>query len=249
MEDLGKRMKRYEAVSKMVLTPRMPFIIRIDGKAFHTYTRNMDKPWDARLVAAFRKTILDCCKQFDGCKFAYWQSDEVSFLFTDYDRLETQAWFNKEVQKLVSISASIFTAHFNMWSEKCFGDFVDLPLAYFDSRVFVLPKEEVVNYFIWRQQDAVRNSIQSLAHKYFSHKECHGLSCNDLQDKLMLEKGVNWNNYVAWQKRGIGFRKENTTTLLEILENGGANSRKHWVHDVENTPIFTTNRDYIEALI
>lgn len=237
--DLGDRMKLYEKVSQIDLTKRMPCIIRIDGKAFHTLTRGMDKPWDMRLVDCMLDSTKHLCENVQGVKLAYWQSDEVSLLLTDYEQLTTSAWFDKNVQKMVSVSASIMTAYFNDGYTNTFYD-RHVTKVFFDSRVFILPKEEVCNYFIWRQQDAERNSIQGLAQANFPHKQLLNLSCDKLQDKLFLEKGISWNNCATWQKRGA-------CVVKEYYEKDGA-TRSKWIVDWE-IPIFTKDREYIERYI
>lgn len=230
--DLERRMKQYEAVSSLVLPRRMPFIIRIDGKAFHTFTKGMAKPWDNGLISSLLTTAMMLCRNIQVAKLAYWQSDEISILATDYDSLKTDSWLGKKVQKIVSVSASIATACFNCVIRE---EYPDHPLAFFDARVFVLPRDEVCNYFVWRQQDAVRNSIQSLAQAHFSHKELHGLSCNLLQDKLMTEKNINWNSLCSLYKRGACI----------VRTPRDDDSKLGWCLDY-NIPIFTGERDYIE---
>jgi len=240
--DLGDRMKLYEKVSQINLTRRMPCIIRIDGKAFHTFTSGMNKPWDIRLVNLFLESIIFLCENIQGLKIAYWQSDEVSLLLTDYEKITTDAWFDKNVQKMVSVSASLITAKFNrlLFRDLFFTEERYCIPVMFDSRVFTLPKEEVCNYFIWRQQDAERNSIQGLAQANFPHKQLLNLSCDKLQDKLFLEKGISWNNCATWQKRGA-------CVVKEYYEKDGA-TRSKWIVDWE-IPIFTKDREYIERYI
>lgn len=233
--DLGDRMKGYENVSRLYLTRRVPYIIRLDGKSFHTYTQRLEKPWDERLVIAMLETTKYLCENIEGVKLGYWQSDEISLLLTDYENINTQAWFDKNVQKIVSVSASIATAYFN----KCM-DLLRLPLAFFDSRVFILPKEEVCNYYAWRQKDCTSNSIQGLAQANYSHKQLHRLNNSQLQDKLKLEKNINWKDCLTWQKRGACVVKEKY--IKEETE------RSRWVIDWE-IPIFTQDRNYIEKLI
>lgn len=251
---LGDRMKEYENVNRFYLTRRMPLIIRIDGRAFHTFCKGFKKPYDKLFAESMQTTALNLCKNVEGCKLAYTQSDEISLLLTDYDELETQAWFDKNLQKIVSISASLATLYFNKafndlsdeWFERYYEAwnnskeddkyFVTLCnkqfKATFDSRAFCVPKEDVVNYFIWRQKDAVRNSINALGQANFSHKSLQGLNVNQVQDKLINEKGINWNEQPTEVKRGICCIKG---------ENG-------WKIDKE-IPIFTENREYIERYI
>lgn len=217
--NISNRMKQnYESRAKMFLTRRTPVIIRLDGKAFHTYTKGLEKPYDEGLIQDMNNTAIELCKQIQGVKCAYVQSDEISLLLTDYDNLQTQAWFDYNVQKMCSISASICSSKFNQlrtlrefiftdnYSLKPTKDFVQFletnsKLANFDSRCFNIPKEEINNYFIWRQQDTVRNSIQMLARSLYSHKECTNKNTPQLQE-MCFQKGVNWNDLDSHKKRG-----------------------------------------------
>ena len=225
---LGDRMKKYENVWRFYLPIRTPLIIRIDGKAFHTFTKNMERPFDHTFMNVMHETTKILCEKIDGCKLAYTQSDEISLLLTDYENFETQAWFDKNLQKIVSVSASIASAVFNKIFE---------PYVFFDSRTFVLPKEEVCNYFIWRQKDATRNSILSIGQSKFSHKELQNKSCNQIQDMLLTQKNINFNDFETMEKRGVCCYKEN------ILINGL--NRTTWKID-KGIPIFTENREYVE---
>jgi len=231
VSSLGDRMKDYEGAFQTRLPRRLPVIIRLDGKAFRTFTRRFEKPYDEAFHRAMHAAGEALCEQVEGCRLAYGQSDEISLLLTDWTTFNTQAWFNNEVQKLVSVAASICTAEFNAEV----GD--GLPNAHFDARCFTLPRHEVVNYFIWRQQDATRNSILSLSQAHFSHKAMHGKNTSVLQDMLM-ENGVNWNDCPTIQKRGWCAVKE--TFMV------GDAGRTRWVVDRE-IPIFTAERGYIES--
>lgn len=229
-DSLGDRMKTYEGCSKTHLIRRMPVIIRLDGKAFHTLTKKLEKPYDTDFSDLMISTAEYLVKNVMNCKLAYVQSDEITLLLVDYGTIETEAWFNNNVQKMVSISASMATAKFN----SMLNDPTRFPqikridikqeFAMFDSRVFNLPREEVVNCFIWRQQDATRNSIQGLGQKYFSQKQLNGLSCNKIQDVLMVEKQVNWNDVSSYFKRGGCVNRDGVDL---------------------SPPIFTQDREYI----
>lgn len=225
-DSLGDRMKGYEDTFRHYLPGRMPAIVRVDGKAFHTFTRGLQKSFDHSFVNAMWNTAIKLCEELQGVKLAYWQSDEISLLLTDYDTLTTQAWFDKNIQKMVSVSASIATANFNR-------QFKTLTEAHFDSRVFVLSKEEVCNYFLWRQQDATRNSINSVGQAYFSHKQLMNKNTDQVQDLLFKEKGINWNDLPTWQKRGA----------CVII-----NSKGQWEVD-GNVPIFSQDRNYIKKFV
>ncbi len=237
-------MKGYENISRIYLTRRMPIIIRVDGKAFHSFTRGFKRPFDEILHQTMWETGIALCKNIEGCQLAYIQSDEISLLLTDYENIKTEAWFGKNIQKMVSISASIATLAFNKEFPRLSSGEEPYAKKYnqatFDSRVFVLPKEEVNNYFIWRQQDATRNSILSVGQSNFSHKELQNMSCNKVQDKLFLEKQINFNDFETWQKRGVCIIKE-----IEIVNDV---ERRKWEVDMD-IPIFTEDRNYIEGLL
>lgn len=237
MDKFGDRMKGYEDVYRLKLPKRMPVIIRIDGKAFHSYTRGMNKPFDVDLTAALWGTCKFLTANVMGCKVAYHQSDEISLLLTNYDKLTTESWFDNNLQKMVSVAASLATAKFNeIMNEK----YPDKPLALFDARAYVLPQDEVCNYFLWRQQDATKNSISMVAQAHFPHKQLQGLNGSQMQDKLMLEKNMNWNDLPTWQKRGACIVKE------YCMKNEAR--RSHWVVDTE-IPIFSKDRHYLEQYV
>jgi tRNA(His) 5'-end guanylyltransferase len=259
-DDLGTRMKEsYEQRYKIKLPRRTNTIIRIDGKAFHSYTRGLKKPFDTELMDDLDQTAIYLCQNIQGAKFAYVQSDEISIVLTDYATITTDAWFDGNVQKMASISASLATAKFNdlrsapyyadLGVLNCIGDdpneAVKPSLACFDSRVFVIPElTEVYNYFIWRQQDATRNSIQMVGQANFSHKELQGVNCNKIQEKLFQEKGINWNDTPTDCKRGRGIYKRTTSHVF----NGEVIYRSEWIVDKE-IPIFTQNKEYLESHI
>ena len=182
---LGDRIKRYEQAAKHYLPPRQPLLIRVDGRAFHTYTRSLNKPFDHRLMAAMVYAMTETAKEMQGFKLAYHQSDEVTFLLTDYDNLDTQGWFDYELNKVVSLSASIFTLKFNRHMIKTGRD------AAFDSRAFVVPAEDAPNVFVWRQRDWERNSVTMLARSQFSTKQLHGKKVPDMHE-MLHGVGVNW---------------------------------------------------------
>jgi tRNA(His) guanylyltransferase len=243
MSDLGDRMKRYEAVSVTRLVPKLPVLIRLDGKAFHSLTRDMLKPWDRGFQECMWQTARYLCEEISGCRVAYVQSDEITLLLVDYQSIGTQGWFDYEVQKLVSVSASMAAAAFARTYS------VDA-LAAFDARAWNLPAHEVVNCFIWRQQDATRNSILGLAQAHHSHKELQGRKTDALQDMLMV-KGINWNDCPIPQKRGVCIVRE--TFEIPPRETFGVGEyapviRHRWAVD-EAIPIFTEDRDYIERFV
>ena len=278
-DELGTRMKTfYEQIPKTKLMRRTPVICRIDGKAFHTYTRGFQKPFDEVLIKTMQETTKYLCENIQGCVLGYTQSDEISLVLVDYQRFETSAWFDYEVQKLCSISASMATMAFNKFFENNVDDYrfrkwdgvskyeegteeyIKTLLkavekgAMFDARVFNIPKEEVTNCIYWRQLDASRNSIQMVGQANFSHKELQNKSCNDIQDMLMLQKNINWNDFPTYQKRGTCVVRNKTVvesdgiTETAILRDI-TKSENEWIID-EDIPIFKgEGREYIDRLV
>ena len=172
-------------------------MIRVDGKAFHSFLRHAEKPFDQEFIDAMAWTAETVSKQMSGFKLAFTQSDECTFVITDYDQHQTQGWFDYSLNKIVSVTASMFTAHFNnayendIATEAAYIAGKLRPMGIFDARAFVIPVPDVPNVFVWRQRDWERNSIQMLARAHFSHKECYGKKIPDLHE-MLYTKGVNW---------------------------------------------------------
>jgi len=264
-DPLGDRMKDfYEDRTRYKLARRTNTIIRIDGKAFHTYTKRLKRPFDEGLMEDMNKTTEYLCQNIQGAKFGYVQSDEISILITDYDDISTHAWFDGNLQKMASIAASLATAEFNRLrlirkmntTVATAGSILEqFKHAMFDARVFQIPyQEEVLNYFIWRQQDATRNSISSVAQSLYSTKELHGKKTNDMQE-MIFQKGINWNDYKPREKRGSLIRKvehvyarqgepimDGKTRVIESYK------RSKWEADPE-TPIFSQTKGYLRWLM
>ena len=215
-DNLGDRMKEYELRDRSYLQRRAYTVIRVDGKAFHTYTKGLDKPFDVGLVGDMANTTKYLCENIQGCKVGYTQSDEISLVLTDFDKIGTDAFFGGQVQKVCSVVASMATARFNQLRllRAAFDDEFapnptqvinvdELPqLAVFDARCFsVSSQDEAINYLRWRQQDAVKNSISMVAQSLYSHKELHKKNGSEKQE-MIFQKGQNWNNYPESQKRG-----------------------------------------------
>lgn len=243
-DDLGTRMKSsYENRTRYSLPRRTYTIIRLDGKSFHTFTRGMKKPYDEDLMDVMNETAKYLCENIQGCQMAYTQSDEISLLLTDFEKITTDAWFDGNIQKMVSVSASMATARFNNLMHR--RHIVDMDeLAFFDSRVFTIPDPiEVENYFVWRQKDAVRNSISMTAQSLYSHKELNGKSQSDMH-QMIVEKGKNWNDMSEGFKRGRTIKKVriyDMETPSGIIDLGTG-----WKID---TPDFLKNREIFKNLI
>ena len=269
-DNLGTRMKTYyEQIQKTKLMLRCPVAIRIDGKAFHTFTRGFQKPFDGVLVKSMQRTMKYLCENIQGCVFGYTQSDEITLILLDYQTLDTDAWFDYEVQKMCSIAASMATMAFNKYFIKEINENydVDNPFrpeaerkqiniylnaaekgAMFDARVFNIPKEEVTNLVYWRQLDAARNSVQMVGQANFSHNELQGKSCKDIQDMLITQKGINWNDFPAYLKRGSAcIKKEVQDERIDIKD--GAYLRAKWEIDLDMPMLKGDDRKYLDELI
>lgn len=205
MQSLGDRIKRYESAYDTTLIPNSPVFIRVDGKAFHTFTRGMEKPFDHALMHSMILAGMRTAKEMQGFKLAYVQSDECTFCITDFDTHETDGWFGYRLNKLVSITASMFTLHFNY----AISNITD-ELAFFDARAFVVPVEDAPNVFVWRQKDWERNSLQMLAQAHFSHSELNGKKKADMHE-MLFEKGINWYDLSDLEKNGTFILRDGST--------------------------------------
>ena len=269
--EIGKRMKEYyENIPKTKLMRRAPVIIRTDGRSFHSFTKGFNRPFDEILMKSMQETMKYLCENIQGCVLGYTQSDEISLLLVDYKNLNSSAWFDYEVQKICSIAASMATMAFNKSFTKNAEEFMtDCAASYemeglcgkgteeyklcevyqkaiekgamFDARCFNIPKEEVTNYFYWRQLDAIRNSIQMVGQAHFPHNILQYKTCEDIKDMLYIKDEIVWELLPTYKQRGSCCIKQDY-----IYENI---LRKQWVID-NNIPLFKDEgRDYIEVLV
>jgi len=266
ISDLGKRMKQYEDTNNISLIDKLPLVVRMDGISFHGFTKGMRRPFDEILNHSMQQTMKKLCEEIPSCVLGYTQSDEITLVLVDYDNPVSQPWRGYVKRKIESVTASMTTRAFN----NCFSDIVlqeftkavlgteDIETlkknfnvylkktgnAIFDSRAFNLPIFEVENNLIWRQLDSVRNSIQTLGRANFSHKTLQNKSCKQIKEMLLKEKGIEWEKYPTYLKRGTCCIKEQ----IEVDTDKGKVIRGKWKIDNE-IPIFTQNRDYIRKRI
>lgn len=258
VETLADKMRKFESVSSVKLEVKTPVLIRLDGKAFHTYTKGFNKPFDKDLSEVMQYVAMQLANEVQNIKFIYSQSDEISLLLTDWDNPNTDTWYGNRVQKLVSVSASYASVMFNQkvsqlvskyWKlmmsrdipyeeEKTYNDRYDLLKskkysALFDGRAFNLPVEEVCNYFIWRYNDAKRNAIQALAQSQFSHKELNGVKTTEMIQMVKDKSGIDYNELSTVQKTGFAIYKD---------------EEDNWKLDLD-IPDFYENREFIEKWI
>lgn len=244
-------MKDYEGVPNIKLTKCLPVIVRIDGRSFHTVTKGFCRPFDKIFIKTMQETLLDLCKEVQNCRFGYVESDEISLLLYPQNIVDAEYFFDNKVEKICSITASIASVSFyRHFIENTRG--LDNP-AYkkvveggisFDSRCFSIPLGEVVNYFIWRQQDCTKNSLNMVARSYFSAKQLDKKNCSQRQEMLFSEKGVNWNDFETVFKRGTACKRVPVEKPVIIGDREKIISRNEWQLDYE-MPILTQERNYI----
>ena len=254
-KDIETRMRRFEKASNHYLSPETPAIIRIDGRAFHTFTKNFDRPYDYVLIEAMQHTMLRLCQNTPGCRFGYTQSDEISLILTN--RNAQDAWFDWRIEKLCSVTASMASTYFTHEFEKAVKEDyswrVDEERRYrylsalgigavFDARVFNIPREALADYIAWRQTDASRNSLNTKS-------ELHGAKAQRIHDMLHAAD-VNWNDQPTYVKRG-------TSCLLVETEKHGYDpiadtevivKRMRWRID-RDMPIIARDTVYLEEAI
>lgn len=242
MESLGDRMKIYEtAETGRRFMPTLPILARIDGRSFHLFCQDLERPYDMRLidlmVAVTRYMVAET-----GAKIGYTQSDEINLAWLSED-IKSQVFFDGRIFKMTSILAAMATAKFNkLLPEYIAGKDHLLPL--FDCRVWQTPnREEATNVFVWREQDATRNSLQMAAHSMFSHDELEGKNSADIHD-MLFSKGVNWNDYPAAFKRGTYLKRGKVRRKILVDELEKLPPR----HDARNNPDMEIERWEVTVL-
>lgn len=205
MDSLGDRIKRYEATFNYTTVKRIPLMIRVDGKAFHTLLNKAKKPFDYLFMNCMREASFDTAKEMQGFKAAYIASDETTFCLTDYDDINTQGWFDYKLSKVISISAALMSVNFNKYYKPD-----SFPV--FDSRAFSVPIDDVVNTFLWRAKDWQRNSIQMYARNFFSHKQLNNKSIEIIHE-MLHSIGKNWT-------KDLDNREKNGTFIILNKETG-----------------------------
>jgi len=235
-DSLGDRMKGYEIAAWTTLPRRMPVVLRVDGKAFHSYTKGLARPFDEPLCQAMDTVALSLCAEVQGAQLAYVQSDEISVLIHGYKRLSSQPWFGNDVQKMVSCAAAEVSSRMTEVSPTVFGR---MKRAKFDARVFVVPENDVCNYFLWRQQDARRNSVQMVTRSMFSDQQCFQRDITAMKE-MCASKGVLWDELPTYQRYGRCARR--------VPYDHQGTERHRWEIDRE-IPLFSDDRSYVERYL
>lgn len=271
ISQLESRMKEYESASKMYLTRRVPVIVRVDGRAFHTFCKGMNRPFDYTLTEVMERVGCYMLENMQGCVFGYRQSDEISFLLLDYKNLNSDAWFKYNIQKVASSAAALATMKFNYefgrvlataeaaqeaaHEGKVTPEFYmyyqamsqKTGLAMFDARAFNIPESDVCNYFIWRQKDAIRNGILSVGRHYFGEAGIHNKSTAEIKNMLAEHEGIDYNiAFMPFDRHGMAFYKASVEVPANN-ENAKKEtvSRRKVISDM-NIPLFTEYREFVE---
>jgi len=240
MDTLGDRMKMLEmAEAGRMAMPLVPVMIRLDGKAFHTWTKGLDRPFDIRLSEAMARTTEELVDQC-GAIIGYTQSDEISLVLYS-DRYDSQIFFNGRIQKLVSVTASICTFWFNHFAAAMLPN---RGPALFDCRVWTVPnKMEAVNTLLWRELDATKNSISMAAQAYFSHKELQNKHASEMHD-MLYSKGINWDKYPDFFKRGTYVARQKVIRAFTAEEI----DKLPAAHEARKNPNLTVERTELKRL-
>jgi tRNA(His) 5'-end guanylyltransferase len=209
--NLADRMKAYEVSPRAM--PLLPICVRLDGKNFSRWTRGFDKPFDPRIMRAMDWTTLALVEETNAV-VAYTQSDEITLILYS-DDYQSQTYFDGKIQKICSVLAALatvqFASQFNPSGEK--GP------ALFDCRVWQVPNlVEASNVLLWRQEDAIRNSIQGLGQVHMSHRELQGMSGPAIV-KTLQDRGVLWEHLSDREKQGRFVRRRRILKTLapEVL--------------------------------
>lgn len=241
--EISERMKLYENITAgQILIPNLPAMIRLDGKAFHSWTRGLRRPFDDRLQTLFDETAKFLVEASNAV-IGYTQSDEITLVLWNYAKPESQIMFDGRVSKLTSVLASMATAKFNSLVPEYIPE-KSASLAYFDGRVWNVPSEqEAVNCLVWRELDATRNSIQMAAQSLYSHNQLHLKNTSEMQE-MLWNKGINWNDYPARFKRGGYFQRQ----LIERKFTPDELEKLPPMHDARKNPDLIIQRHIIRQL-
>lgn len=201
MTSLTDRMLFYESqeTNRRFLS-MLPVIARMDGRCFHSLTKRMKRPFDREFRGLMQAVTVSLVKE-TGARTGYTQSDEITLIFYS-DNYDSQIFFGGKVFKMTSMLAAMTSVYFNQ-AFTVFFPTRDEPDALFDCRVWQVPtQQEATNVLVWREQDAIRNSIQSVAQAHFSHKQLNGVDCPGMLT-MLAEKGITWDDYPDMFKRGV----------------------------------------------
>jgi tRNA(His) guanylyltransferase len=251
---IAVRQKRLEHAGRVYFPARTYTVARFDGRSFHGYAANMTRPYDTRLIEAMREAMRAICNEASGCVLGYCQSDEITIVMTDFASEGTEAWFGGSKSKIESVGASIVSGAFNAAAARLFGDELGGKIAAFDGRAWAVPDPaQVAENFIFRQQDAERNSVSMLAQAYFSHRQLQGVGRRAMIEMLEAEHGVRWADQPASFKRGsVCVRRTEMRPVEYTRKDTGERIVSEPVErsllSLEDAPIFTRSTMLIDTI-
>lgn len=242
-DEFGNRMKEFEGFeAKRMFLPMLPVVARLDGKSFHNWTKGCERPFDYNFINLMREVTKFLVEETNA-NMGYVQSDEITLTWYSND-YKSEIWFNGRIQKMTSVLASMCTAKFNQLVPNFLPKKSD-KLAYFDCRVWQLPTLiEAANAFLWREQDCTKNAISMAAQSMFSHKSLQGLSGSEMQEKMFQEKGINFNDYPNFVKRGTFIQRKTFNNKLSPEEISSLPEK----HEARKNPDFVFKRSKVVFL-
>jgi len=221
MNDIfGDRMKEYEKLQNQRFMKNLPVLVRLDGKNFSKFTKGLKRPFDENLISLFVDTTKYLLAESNAL-MGYTQSDEITLLLYSSNKYDSEIFHGGKIQKIISVLSSMTTAFFNSKIPQYIPQKQD-NLALFDCRAWQVPTlEEAANVFLWRENDASKNSISMVASEYYSHKDLMNKNSKEKQEMIYEYSGVNWNDYPNAFKRGTFIQKKiiSSTFTPEEIEN------------------------------
>ncbi len=257
-DSLGNRMKSYESQTTGIrLIPRIPVIARLDGKGFSKFTKGLKRPYDERLSNLMIETTKYLVKETNA-NCGYTQSDEITLMWYT-DKIDSSIYFDGRLFKMLTDLSAMASVFFNRKLADYLPEKVD-KLPRFDARVYSVPTlDEAVNSFLWREIDATKNSISMAAQAYYSHGQLMNKTSSEKQE-MLFQKGVNWNDYPTFFKRGTYVQRKRVLTPFtrEEIEKLPAkhNARKdpnfvveRWVIDRIELPRLSSIENSVDVIV
>jgi len=252
-DTLGDKLKEYEgAETSRKAMIGLPLLARLDGRSFHTFTKKFPRPYFPTMSKWMQELTAFLVDDTNAC-IGYTQSDEISLVW-NLTSESSQFLFGGRFQKLTSVLAGLASAKFNQLVLKDSPSMAHM-LPCFDCRVWQVPDlDTAADVFKWRELDATKNSITMAASTEYSHKELH---CKTGKEKIEMlwQKGIDWNAYPTFFKRGTYFRRELFSVYLSEDELAKIPSKhrpdgpvmRHRVVEVEMPPV-TRIENFVDVI-
>lgn len=249
-QTLKERMLSLRDKTNIKLSKDKYIMIMLDGRSFSTLIKKRFKrPFDDDFIFMMNETAKYLCENISGCKFAYVQSDEISLIVSCFENEKSEPFFDYRINKILSLTAAMATAKFNrLWlsfQEDINLAINELPLATFDCKVWEIDNYyDAIAWFIFRQNDCIKNSVSQTAQSLFTHKELEGVNTQGRIDKMLCEKGINWEDFDNGVKYGRFIYKVKIVT--EIPQLNETTERYAW--HIRNAFKITENKERFNEL-